>query len=208
MVSQRDGRLRAFLADFGLTGKSGGTPIFMAPEGLDNDSRIIGKTDLYSFAVTVLFLMFPADLAIKILFLPIAENLVCLKLSLSRFPLLLWIITSILTDPEKRIDFDSWKVLFQKLKSVEKNWLRKKMTSEILEQNGVDFGPLNKSLEKEGDLFFYILENFGYDIIIRSSQVNENEAYKMSTAISQVQNLSLLQSIAEIGIPNHMISKG
>ena len=42
LVSQGDGRLRAFLADFGLAGKSGGTPIFMAPEGLDKDSRILG----------------------------------------------------------------------------------------------------------------------------------------------------------------------
>merc|ERR1712135_156298 len=75
LVSTRDGRLRAFVGDFGLTGKSGGTSIFIAPEGLDKDSRIIGKTDLYSFAVTVLFLMFPAELAIKLLFLPIEENL-------------------------------------------------------------------------------------------------------------------------------------
>ena len=83
----------------------------MAPEGLDKDFRVVGKTDLYSFAVTVLFLMFPSELAIKLLFLPIEQNLECLKLSLSRFPLLLWIITSILPDPEKRIDFDSWNVL-------------------------------------------------------------------------------------------------
>ena len=62
------------MGDFGLTGKSGGTPIFMAPEGLDKDSRVVGKTDLYSFAIMVLFLMFPAELAIKFLFLPIEEN--------------------------------------------------------------------------------------------------------------------------------------
>ena len=200
LVSNRDGRLGAFVSDFGLTGKSGGTPIFMAPEGLDKDSRIIGKTDLYSFAVTILFLMFPAELAIKLLFLPIEENLEKLTDSLSEFPLLLWIITSILPDPEKRIDFDNWKVLIQKMKTFGKNWLRSQITPEILEQNGVDFGPLNKALEKEGGLYFYILDSFGYDI--RSSQVNENEAYKLSTAISQIQNLSLLQS--KIG----MISKG
>ena len=192
------------MGDFGLTGKSGGTPIFMAPEGLNKDSRIIGKTDLYSFAVTVLFLIFKADLALKILFLPIAENLVCLKLSLSRFPLLLWIITSILTDPEKRLDFESWKVLFQKMKGVKNNWFENKMTTESLEQIGVNLDPLNKSLQKEGALYFYILENFGYDSIIRSSRVNDNNAFKMSTAKSQVQKLSLLQSKAEIG----MISKG
>ena len=65
----------------------------MAPEGLDKDSRIIGKTDLYSYAVTVLFLMFPAELVIKLLFLPI-ENWEQSE-SLSRFPLLLWIKNSV-----------------------------------------------------------------------------------------------------------------
>ena len=62
------------MGDFGLTGKSGGTPIFMAPEGLSKDSRIIGKTDFYSFGVMVLFLMFPAELGIKLLFFPIFGN--------------------------------------------------------------------------------------------------------------------------------------
>ena len=77
------------MGDFGLTGKSGGTPMFMAPEGLDKESRIVGKTDLYSYAVTVLFLMFPDELVIKLLFLPI-ENWEQSK-SLSRFTLLLLI---------------------------------------------------------------------------------------------------------------------
>ena len=82
------------MSDFGLTGKSGGTPIFMAPEGLNKDSRIIGKTDLYSYAITILFLMFPAEFAIKLLFLPIAnwEQ----SETLSRFPLLFWIKNSVL----------------------------------------------------------------------------------------------------------------
>ena len=75
LVSNRGGRLRAFVADFGLTGKSGGTPIFMAPEALNTDTRVLGKTDLYSFAATVLFLMFPTDFALKLLFYVILENL-------------------------------------------------------------------------------------------------------------------------------------
>ena len=93
LVSAREGRLRAYVGDFGLTGKSGGTPMFMAPEGLDKNSRIIEKTDLYSYAVTVLFLMFPAELVIKLLFLPI-ENWEMSE-SLSEFPMLLWIINSV-----------------------------------------------------------------------------------------------------------------
>ena len=83
------------------------------------------------------------------------------------------------------------------MKNFDKHWLKNRINSDILEQNGLNFGHLNKALEKEGGLFFYIFDYFGYDI--RSSQVNENEAYKMSTAISQMQKLSLRQSNAEIG---------
>ena len=57
---------------------------------------------------------------------------------------------------------------------------------------------LNKALEEEGGIYFYILEYFWYDI--RSSQVNENEAYNLSTAISQIQNLSLLESKVELNL--------
>jgi len=82
------------------------------------------------------------------------------------------------------------------MKTFGKNWLRSQITPEILEKNGVDFAPLNKALEKEGGLYFYILDSFGFDI--RSRKVNDNEAYKLSTAISQIQYLSLLQS--KIGV--------
>ena len=184
------------MGDFGLTEKSGGTPIFIAPEGLNKDSRVVGKTDIYSYAVMVLFLMFPAELAITLLFLPIEENWEELNESLSEFTLLLWIIKSLIPDPEDRVDFESWKVIIKEMKTFDKNCLRSPIDCEILEQNGLDLGHLNKALEKEGGLYFYILDYFGYDI--RSSQVNENEAYKMSTAISQMQKLSMFQSNVEI----------
>ena len=197
LVSKRDGRLRAFVGDFGLTGKSGGTPIYMAPEGFNKDSRMVEKTDLYSFAVMVLFLMFPAELAIKLLFLPIEENWEELTENLSRFPLLLSIIKSLVPDPDDRPDFESWKDMISKMKTFDEDWLRKRINSEILERNGVEFGHLNKALEKEGGLYFYILDYYGYDI--RSSQVNENEWYNLSTAKSQMEKLSLPQSNAEGG---------
>ena len=174
----------------------------MAPEGLDEASRIIGKTDIYSFAITVLFLMYPAELAIKLLFLPIEENWKQMNENLSEFPLMLLIINSLFCDLETRADFDPWVILIKKMKTFDETWLKSKINSDILEQNGVDLGPLNKALEKEGGLYFCILDFFGYDI--RSNQVNGKEAYKMSTAISQVKNLSLLKSKAEID----MISKG
>ena len=170
------------MGDFGLTGKSGGTPIFMAPEGLDKDFRIIGKTDLYSFGVTVLLLMLPFDLAIKLLFIPIGENLEILNECLSRFQLIPYIFQSLRSDPKKRIDFDSWK-------NVLKDLIR-----------GLD--PFNKAVEKEAGINFYIQNYFGLDT--RSCQLNENQAYKFSTPISQLQNLSLLHSNAQLDF----ISKG
>ena len=183
------------MGDFGLTGKSGGTPIFMAPEGLSKDSRIVGKTDLYSFGVMVLFLMFPAELAIKLLFFPICGNLELFSQSLSRFALLYWIFKTLKTDPDARPDFDSWKIVG--MKNFEKNWLIEKIGSEILEKHGVDLSLLEKALEKEGDLYFFILEYFGYDI--GSSKVNKNEAYEISKAVSRMENLSLLPSNAQLG---------
>ena len=197
MVSNRGGRLRAVVGDFGLTQKSGGTSIFMAPEGLNKDSRVVEKTDLYSFSVMVLFLMFPAELAIKLLFFPIEENCEELIESLSRFPLLLWIINSLVSDPEDRADFDSWKVIIQEMKNFDKDWLLEKIGSEILETNGIDLSLLNKAVEKEGDLNFFIINYFGYEI--GSSKVNKNKAYEISKAVSRMENLSLLPSNAQLG---------
>ena len=184
------------MGDFGLTGKSGGTPIFMAPEGLNNDFRIIGKTDLYSFAVTVLFLMFPVDFALKLLFIPIAKNSDVLVEILSRFPLLFWIYVCLSSNPEARPDLENLNDLIEEIRKFDEKWLKGKITAEILEKNGIDLQLFNKGVENEGGFYFFILDHFGDDI--RSSRVNENEAYKISTAISQVENLSLLQSKAQL----------
>ena len=175
------------MGDFGLTGKSGGTPIFMAPEGLNKDRRIVAKTDLYSFAITLLFLSFPAELAIKLLFLPISKNLESFIKKLRLFPLLWQIFKSLRSDPEKRIDFESLRTL-----------IKLKMNYQI----DVDLSHLEQALEKEGGIYFYILDYFGFDI--RSSQVNENKTYNMSTSISKIHNLSRMQSKVDLGL----ISKG
>ena len=189
------------MGDFGLTGKSGGTSIFMAPEGLDKASRVVFKTDLYSFSMTALFLLLPTGLALKLLFLPIEENWDVFNENLSRFPLLFWVYINSSSDPEARPDVQSLNLLIEEIRKFEESWLRSKITSEILEENDVDLKPLNEALENNG-LFYFIREHFGADI--RSSRVNENEAYEMSTAISKIQNLSLLESKIELGL----ISKG
>ena len=202
MVSNCDGRLRAFIGDFGLTGKSGGTSIFMAPEGLDKDSRIIEKTDLYSFAVTVLFLMFPVDLTVKLLFLPISEDLQLFRKNLDRFQLLEMIFKSLRSDPEKRVDLQNWSIVFENMKTFEKNMLISKISSENLESEGIILNPLNKALENEGGFYYFILDFFGFEMTL--SEVNKNEAWKMTTARSHMQNLSSIYCNRRIGI----LSKG
>ena len=198
LVSNRGGRLRAFVGDFGLTGKSGGSPIFMAPEGLDKDSRIVGKTDLYSFGITFLFLMFPADLAIKLLFLPL-ENLKQRKSfveSLSNFDLLLWIFKSLCGDPKSRIDLDDWEVMIEKMKNMKIS--EEKFTLENLEEKGVDFKPLQKASENEASLLFFIMDFFRF--AISSTQVNKNEWRAISTAKSHKLSLSLLNPYQKLSI--------
>ena len=177
LVSTRYGRLRAIIGDFGLTGKSGGTSIFMAPEGLDKDSRIIGKTDLYSFAVTVLFLMFPVDFAMQLLFLPISEDVEIFRRSLCRFQLLDHIFKSLRCDPGKRVALRSWSSVLEKMKAFDKNMLIKKISSEHLESQKVVLDPLNKALINEGEF------------VLDSSEVN-GKACIMSKAVSHVQKLS------------------
>ena len=189
------------MGDFGLTGKSGGTSIFMAPEGFDKDSRVVVKTDLYSFSMTVLFLLLPVELALKLLFLPIEENWDVFHENLSRFPLLFWVYINLSCNPEARPDFATLNEMIEEIRKLEENWLRNKVNSEILAENDVDLKPLNEAIENNG-LFYFIREHFGS--YIRSSRVNENEAYEMSTAISKIQNLSLLESKVELGL----ISKG
>ena len=164
----------------------------MAPEGLDKNSRIVEKTDLYSFAVTVLFTMFSADLAIKLLFFPIAENSEIYVKSLCRFPLLQCILRSLRSDPKTRVGSNIWSIAIDEMKNFDTNLLKEKFSSEALFEKGVDLDLLNQNVEREAVLYFYILDHFGLEI--SSSKVNENEAYKMSKAISYEKNDSMPHS--------------
>ena len=170
-VLSRDGRLRAFVGDFGLTDKSGGTPIFMAPEGLSKDSRVIAMTDLYSFAMTVLFLMFPAELAINLLFIPISDDSKIFMESLCRFPLLQWIFDCLKSDPAERPISDSWKFIEQQIRNFDKKWLINQIDTEILEQNGVNLDHLDKAIEE-----VFCPVNSGIE--------NKEKCYHLSKAVS------------------------
>ena len=64
----------------------------------------------------------------------------------------------------------------------DQNLLKTKINSLTLVKNRVHLDILNQAVEKEAGLYFYILDHFGYEI--SSSKVNENEAYKLSKAMS------------------------
>ena len=73
-----------------------------------------------------------------------------------------------------------------------------KITQENLANRGVFLDVLDKAVEKEGGFYYYILEFFGYEM--DSSKVNKNEAWKMSAAISHMQNISSVYFEQKIGI--------
>ena len=189
LVSNRDRRLRAFVGDFGLTGKSGGTSMFIAPEGLDKNFRIIEKTDLYSFAITVLLLIFPEELALALLFLPTSEDFKAFRQSQNRFPLLELIFESLRCDPGERIALRNWSMFFKSMKNFDENMLVKKIASEqkdlswndyfkkYLRTKGVVLDPLDKAVMSEG------FEE------MKLSQVNK-KGQLLTKAVSYMQKLS------------------
>ena len=112
------------------------------------------------------------------------------------------ILESLFPKASERADFVDWEILIKEMRSFDESWLTNQVTTEILQKIGVDLGSLNDSLEKEGGLYFFILEKFGSEIT--TSRVNKNEAYKMSTAISHMQKLPTLKSKRQ----HDMISEG
>jgi serine/threonine protein kinase len=62
------GNFTAKIGDFGMVYKKGGTPIYMAPEGLAN--RELEKTDIYSLGITMLLFLFERSLALRLLYHP------------------------------------------------------------------------------------------------------------------------------------------
>ena len=93
----------ALIADFGLSSAAGGTPIFMAPEGLTN--RQLGKTDIYSLGITMLVFVMELDLALKFLYLPIRRKRVYARGCIESLPIINTIRLMIAADPEDRPSF-------------------------------------------------------------------------------------------------------
>ena len=190
------------MGDFGLTNVSGGTPLFMAPEGLENNSRVVGKTDVYSFAITSLLLFFKVDLAIKLLFLPVSEGVQSIRSLFHQVPLLNLIFESLKTEPTKRPDFKKWKETLNEMQVLNAYVWTENISWEILEQLGMELEPLKLAEEKEMGIINEILEHFNFNI--RSSIANKDEAWIMSKALSHFENLSL-ETINE---KTNFLSKG
>jgi len=64
LLVQESGKWKALIADFGLVGDEGGTPIFVAPEGLRG--RVTEKSDIYSLGMTIFFSCFETQLATRL----------------------------------------------------------------------------------------------------------------------------------------------
>ena len=66
------------LADFGMAGIIGGTPLFMAPEVLKKSIPYF--SDIYSLGISILFTVYEIQLAFKLFLIPglVKENFVVL----------------------------------------------------------------------------------------------------------------------------------
>ena len=186
LVSYEKNRMKACVGDFGLSGKSGGTPIFMAPEGLGKDSRIIGKTDLYSFAMTALFLIFPIDLCLKLLYVPISSKLKVFRDSLGQLPILYLIFQTLQSNPSIRPDYHEWKDGLTEFEKIEEKTIRNKTSTNILNQFGVDLEPLNEA-EKDDITMIAIESFFNFDSKLSSIQ----KLWQWTRAQSHMNSLSL-----------------
>lgn len=63
-----NGKLSVRVADFGLSGFSGGTPLYNPPEALTKSVPF--ASDIYSLGITILFTLFEAELAFKLYLMP------------------------------------------------------------------------------------------------------------------------------------------
>ena len=178
----------------------------MAPEGLRKESRVVAKTDLYSFAITSLFLLFRSDFALKLLFLPVSQEVGKFRETLPKFPLLKLIFDTLSPNPEKRPHFDEWKALVGESKNFEEVLLTTKISPETLENCGVDLGPFHSAEVRESGTVFYMTQYFYMGSLKErgSSLVNEIEAWKMSEAASHFRNLSL----DDLNKTSNLLSRG
>ena len=186
LISSEDENFTAFICDFGLTGQSGGTALYIAPEGLLQGLRVIEKTDVYSFAIMVLFLLFRTDLALKLILLPITSCLDDFRENLKNFALLEIIFRSLRKEPSARPDLQEWKDFLSNSQNC--GWLQDKITTEYLESFDINLECL-KLAEKSESVFLYEITSYLNDYS-QNLENEMNDAWKMSDAKSRFENIS------------------
>ena len=109
----------AVIIDFGLVKTEGVTPIFCPPEGFKKNGTVPGKSDIFSFGVTLLSCFFEWELVIIILFEnpeSFPSQFVTLALS---DPVLQLVKKMINYDPSKRPDILQVQTALQSLPAIE-----------------------------------------------------------------------------------------
>ena len=102
LYSRTGNDIQIVISDFSFAnGRFGGTPMFMAPEGLTN--RVLEKTDIYSFGITILLLRYGPDVIIGGLFESVmSENLELIRNIFMSKPTISLVSQMIQYDPVSR----------------------------------------------------------------------------------------------------------
>ena len=111
----QNGKWVAVLTDHAIFEK-GGTPIFMAPEGLCGQTS---KSDIYSLGVTILFNVLEIPFALELLYFPLKSKKLEAANFLNSIPVLKLITAMIDVNPENRPSFDE---MIKILKNLSKNY--------------------------------------------------------------------------------------
>jgi len=131
LITKDGHKWKAFVADFGLVGAAGGTPIFMPPEGLEK--RTIEKSDVYSLGILILFFCFDTELATRLLYYPSNPSDLEESKLVDTCPLFKLVLSMIDVSPENRISLE----FFDKnLEIIPSKFTTKTITEHFLAENG------------------------------------------------------------------------
>ena len=111
----QNGKWVSVLTDHAIFEK-GGTPIFMAPEGLCGQTS---KSDIYSLGVTILFNILEIPFALELLYFPLQSKKLDAINFLNSIPVLQLISAMIDVAPENRPSYDE---MIKTLKNLSKNY--------------------------------------------------------------------------------------
>ena len=111
----QNGKWVVVLTDHAIFEK-GGTPIFMAPEGLCEQTS---KSDIYSLGITILFNVLEIPFALELLYFPLHSKKLEAANFINLIPVLKLITAMIDVNPENRPSYDE---MIKTLKNLSKNY--------------------------------------------------------------------------------------